>query len=284
MNTSLSINSAVSFAAAFLLLHFFNEFATASVAAYFGLKPILYLQAIKYNAYDNWTPYIVNRTFIASSIINLVCGLFFLKLFFSVKKGNSWHRLFFLWCSVTGFIMLLGKMFSIPFYEFKPDPAGHIALGVIVGYHYVGEPFKWILSAFSVLLTIAGGLFFSYQFLRTAETKDQLKKGTFRRKFIFTSILLPYLGGMFVVAAVNFPFNLSTLLIYFIIGLVIILSSLSFSGRTSKILLYREEPQKVSYFGIAMLGVLIIFYLVFYSKGIGCKGYFDFLLCCNCNS
>jgi hypothetical protein len=282
MNSSLSINSAISFAAAFLLLHFFNEFATASVAAYFGLKPIMYLQAIKYNAYDNWTPYIVNRTLIASSIVNVLSGLAFLRLFIAVKKQNNWYRLFFLWCSVIGFIMFFGKILSIPFYEFKPDPPGHIALGVIVGYHYVGEPFKWMLSVFSVLLIIGSGLFFSYQFLRNAETKDQIKKGAYRRDFIFKIILIPYLAGMFVVAAVNFPDNLSTLLIYFMVGLGIILSALSFSGRTSKVLLYREEPQKISYFAMGMLGVLVVFYLTLYSKGIGCKGYLEFLLCCNC--
>lgn len=282
MNKSLSINSAVSFAAAFLLLHFFNEFATASVAAYFGLKPIMYLQAIKYNEYDNWTPYIVNRTFIASSILNILCGIIFIRLFYAVKKQNQWYRIFFLWCSVIGFVMFFGKIFSIPFYEFKPDPPGHIALGVIVGYHYVGEPFKWLLSAFSVLLIIGSGLFFSYQFLRNAETKDQIKKGTLRRDFIFKVILLPYLAGMLVVAAVNFPNNLATLLVYFLAGLVLILASLSFSGRTSKVLLYREEQQQTSYFAMMLLGVLVIFYLTFYSKGIGCKGYWDFLLCCDC--
>ncbi len=283
MNSSLRINSAVSFAAAFLLMHFFNEFATASVAAYYGLKPIMYLHSIKYNAYEMWTPHIVSRTSIASGVANLVLGILFLRLFLAVKKQNNWYRIFFLWLSVAGFIMFLGKLFSIPFYESKPDPPGHIAFGVIAAYHYMNPVIKWFFLVLSVLLMIGFGLFFSYQFLRNAETKDQLKKGAFRRDFIFKIILIPYLLGMFVVGAVNFPVNLPTLLVYFICGLAIILSSLSFAGRTSKVLLYHYEPQKLSYFLIGLLLVLIVFYRTFYERGIGCRGYFEFLLCCNCS-
>jgi hypothetical protein len=282
MNSSLSINSALSFVAAFLLMHFFNEFATASVAAYYGLKPIMYLHSIKYNAYEMWTPYVVNRTFTASGIINLAAFIVFLRLFFVIKKHNSWYRIFILWLSVVGFMMFVGKLFSIPFYELKPDPPGHIALGVVAAYHYMDPIVKWIILVFSILLMIAGGLFFSYQFLRNAETKDQLKKGAFRRDFLFRVILIPYLAGMFVVGAINFPVNLSTVLVYFIVGLVIILSSLSFAGRTSKVLLYHGEPQKTSYVLIGLLLVLVVFYRTFYERGIGCRGYFEFLLCCNC--
>lgn len=281
-NIPLTVNSAVSAALAFLLMHFLNEFATASVAAYFGLKPVMYVHSIKYNAYYNWTPYIVNRTFIASGIANLILGIVFLRVFNSLKKQNYWYRFFVLWCALFGVVMFLGKILAIPFYEAKPDPPGHIAFGVIAAYRYMGDSAKWLLSVFSVLLMVVSGLFFSYRFLRTAETKDQLKKGKLRRDFIFTVILVPYLAGMFFVAVVNYPNNFSTLLVYFLTGLAIILSSLSFAGQTSKVLLHREEPQKISKFGFGFLALMIIFYWYFYTKGIGCKGYFDFLLCCDC--
>jgi len=281
-NSSLIINSAVSFAAAFLLMHFLNEFTTAFVAGYFGLKPVMYIHSIKYNAYEMWTPYNVKRVFLASGIMNLVLGIIFLRLFLFLKKQNKWYRIFFLWCSVAGFMMLLGKILAIPFYEFKPDPPGHIAFGVVAAYKYIGEAFKWGFSGFSFLLMLAAGLFFSYQFLRNAESKNQLKKGAFRRDFIFTVFLVPYLAGMFVVAVTNFPNNLSTIMIYFFVGLIIILSSFFFSSRTVKVLLYREEPQQLSYVAIGLLLFLIVFYRTFYEKGIGCKGFFDFLFCCNC--
>jgi len=281
-NSSLTINSAVSFASAFLLMHFLNEYSTALMASFYELKPVLYIQTIRYNAYDLWTPYNVKRTFLASGLMNLVLGIIFFRLFLLVKQKNKWYRIFFLWCSVIGLIMLLGKILAVPFYEFKPDPPGHIAFGVVAAYKYLGEPIKWVISVFSILLMVGGGLFFTYQFLRNAESKDQLKKGAFRRDFIFNVIMLPYLAGMFIVGATNFPSNLSTLMIYFFVGLVLIISSLMFSNRTIKVLVYREEPQRISYFLIGLLGVLVIFYRTFYVKGIGCKGYFEFLLCCDC--
>lgn len=283
MNSSLSINSAISVAAAFLLMHFLNEYATALTASYFGLKPILYLEAIKYHAYDVWTPYSVKRTFLASGIMNLIAGIIFFRMFLMVKKSNKWYRLFFLWCSVIGLVMFLGKLLSVPFYEFKPDPPGHIAFGVVIAYEYVGEPFKWAIAAFSILLMIAAGLFFTYQFLRNAESKDQLKKGEFRRDFIFRFILLPYLAGMFIVGVTDFA-NITTIMIYFFVGFILIMSSLMFSSRTIKILVYRDEPQKVSYFAIGILLVIIVFYRTLYDLGIGCKGYFDFIFCCNCSA
>ena len=282
MNSSLTINSIVSFAVAFLLLHFINEYSTAFAASYFGLKPIMYVHSIKYSAYDMWTPYNVKRVFLISGIMNLVLGIIFFRLFLSVKEKNKWYRIFFLWCSVVGLIMFLGKLLAVPFYEFKPDPPGHIAFGVVAAYKYLGLSVKWMIAGFSILLMIAGGLFFTYQFLRNAESKDQLKKGEFRRNFILKVILIPYLLGMVLVAATNFPNNIKTLIIYFFVGLLIIISSLIFSSRTIKVLLHKDEPQKLSYIGIGMLGVLIVFYLTFYAKGIGCKGYFDFLMCCNC--
>jgi hypothetical protein len=283
MNSSLTINSIVSFAAAFLLLHFINEYSTAFAASYFGLKPIMYVHSIKYSAYDMWTPYNVKRVFLISGIMNLVLGIIFFRLFLSVKEKNKWYRIFFLWCSVVGLIMFLGKLLAVPFYEFKPDPPGHIAFGVVAAYKYLGLSVKWMIAGFSILLMIAGGLFFTYQFLRNAESKDQLKKGEFRRNFILKVILIPYLAGMAVVAATNFPNNLKTLMIYFFVGLVIIMSSLIFSSRTIKVLLHKDEPQQLSYFGLGMLGVLILCYFTFYAKGIGCKGYFDFLMCCDCS-
>ena len=282
MNSSLTINSIVSFAVAFLLLHFINEYSTAFAASYFGLKPIMYVHSIKYSAYDMWTPYNVKRVFLISGIMNLVLGIIFFRLFLSVKEKNKWYRIFFLWCSVVGLIMFLGKLLAVPFYEFKPDPPGHIAFGVVAAYKYLGLSVKWMIAGFSILLMIAGGLFFTYQFLRNAESKDQLKKGEFRRNFILKAILIPYLLGMVLVAATNFPNNIKTLIIYFFVGLLIIISSLIFSSRTIKVLLHKDEPQKLSYIGIGMLGVLIVFYLTLYSKGIGCKGYFDFLMCCDC--
>ncbi len=282
MNSSLTINSIVSFAVAFLLLHFINEYSTAFAASYFGLKPVMYVHSIKYSAYDMWTPYNVKRVFLISGIINLVLGIIFFRLFLRVKEKNKWYRVFFLWCSVVGLIMFLGKLLAIPFYEFKPDPPGHIAFGVVAAYKYLGLSVKWMIAGFSILLMIAGGLFFTYQFLRNAESKDQLKKGEFRRNFILKVILIPYLLGMVLVAATNFPNNIKTLIIYFFVGLLIIVSSLMFSSRTIKVLLHKDEPQKLSFIGIGMLGVLIVFYLTFYAKGIGCKGYFDFLMCCDC--
>ena len=282
MNSSLTINSIVSFAVAFLLLHFINEYSTAFAASYFGLKPIMYVHSIKFSAYNMWTPYNVKRVFLISGIMNLVLGIIFFRLFMRVKEKNKWYRVFFLWCSVVGLIMFLGKLLAVPFYEFKPDPPGHIAFGVVAAYKYLGLSVKWMIAGFSILLMIAGGLFFTYQFLRNAESKDQLKKGEFRRNFIFKVILIPYLLGMVAVAATNFPNNIKTLIIYFFVGLLIIISSLIFSSRTIKVLLHKDEPQKLSYIGIGMLGVLIVFYLTLYSKGIGCKGYFDFLMCCDC--
>lgn len=282
MNSSLTINSIVSFAVAFLLFHFLNEYSTALAASYFGLKPIMYVHSIKYSAYDMWTPYNVKRVFLISGIMNLVLGVIFFRLFMRVKEKNKWYRVFFLWCSVVGLIMFLGKLLAIPFYEFKPDPPGHIAFGVVAAYKYLGLSVKWMIAGFSILLMIAAGLFFTYQFLRNAESKDQLKKGTFRRNFIFKVILIPYLLGMVAVAATNFPNNIKTLIIYFFVGLLIIISSLIFSSRTIKVLLHKDEPQKLSFIGVGMLCFMILFYLTFYSKGIGCKGYFDFLMCCNC--
>ncbi len=282
MNSSLTINSIVSFATAFLMLHFLNEYSTALAASYFGLKPIMYVHSIKYSAYDMWTPYNVKRVFLISGIMNLVLGVIFFRLFLRVKEKNKWYRVFFLWCSVVGLIMFLGKLLSVPFYEFKPDPPGHIAFGVVAAYKYLGLAVKWVIAGFSMLLMIASGLFFTYQFLRNAESKDQLKKGEFRRNFIFKIILIPYLIGMAVVAATNFPNNLKTLMIYFFVGLVIIFSSMMFSSRTIKVLLHKDEPQKLSFLAVGVLCVLILLYLTFYSKGIGCKGYFEFLLCCNC--
>lgn len=282
MNRSLIINSGVSLAAAFLLMHFLNEYSTALVASFYGLKPIMYIHSIKYYAYEMWTPHNVKRVFMASGMVNLLLGLLFFRLFLLVKKENKWYRIFFLWCSVTGTIMFLGKILAVPFYEFKPDPPGHIAFGVVLAYKYVGMAFKWMISAGSVLLMLGSGLFFSYQFLRNAESKNQLKKGQYRRNFIFSVFLIPYLAGMFVVAATNFPNNLSTLMIYFFVGLILIISALLFSSRTVKVLLHKEETQKISYYAIGLLAVLIIFYHTFYSWGIGCKGHFDFLVCCNC--
>lgn len=282
MNSSLTINSIISFAAAFLLMHFLNEYTTALVASFYGLKPIMYIHSIKYSAYDMWTPYNVKRTFLASGVVNLFFGIIFFRLFLFQKQKNKWYRIFLLWCSVTGLIMFLGKIVSIPFYEFKPDPPGHIAFGVVAAYKYLGLSVKWIIAGFGILLMIATGLFMTYQFLRNAETKNQLKKGEYRRSFIFSVILLPYLIGMFLVAATNFPNNMRTLMIYFFVGLILIVSSLLFSSRTIKVLLHKDEPQKISYFAMGLLLVLIVFYKTFYEKGIGCKGYFDFLLCCNC--
>lgn len=281
-NSSLTINSVVSMATAFLLMHFLNEYSTALVASFFGLKPIMYIHSIKYNAYDLWTPYNVKRTFLASGVINFVLGFIFFRLFLRVKQINKWYRIFYLWCSVIGIIMFLGKIMAIPFYEFKPDPPGHIAFGVVAAYKYLDSNIKWIISGISIVLMIGGGLFFTYQFLRNAESKDQLKKGSFRRDFIFNTILIPYLGGMFIVTITNFPNNLSTIMIYFFVGLIIIISSLMFSNRTIKVLIYREDPQRISYVLIGSLLVMIVFYRTFYAKGIGCKGYFDFLMCCNC--
>ncbi|MCG3167864.1 MAG: hypothetical protein POELPBGB_03663 [Bacteroidia bacterium] len=282
MKSSLIINSVVSFAGAFLLLHFLNEYTTALVASFYGLKPVMYIHSIKYNAYDMWTPYNVKRTFIASGIMNLVLGIIFFRLFLSVKEKNRWYRMFFLWCCVSGFIMFLGKILSIPFYEFKPDPPGHIAFGVVAAYKYLGLSVKWMISVFGILLMVATGLFMTYQFLRNAETKDQLKRGDLRRNFIFSAVLIPYILGMFLVAATNFPDNLRTLMIYFFVGLLIIVSSLLFSSRTIKVLLHKDEPQKISYPAMGMLFTMILFYKLFYERGIGCKGFFDFLLCCNC--
>jgi hypothetical protein len=282
-NSSVYVNSTLSFAAAFLLMHFLNEYTTALVASFYGLKPIMYIHSIKYSAYDMWTPYNVKRTFIASGLVNLIMGIFFFRIFLSQKEKNKWYRIFFLWCSVTGIIMFLGKLVSVPFYEFKPDPPGHIAFGVVAAYKYMGVSIKWMITAFSILLTIGSGLFFTYQFLRNAESKDQLKKGEFRRKFIFQVVLLPFLIGMFLVGATNFPSNLPTLMIYFFVGFILIVSSLMFSSRTIKVLLHKDEPQKFSYFAIGMLLVLVVFYKTLYERGIGCKGYLDFLLCCNCS-
>lgn len=281
-NSSLTINSALSLAAAFLLMHFLNEYSTALIASYFGLKPVIYIHSIKYNAYDLWTPYNVKRTFLASGIMNFIFAIIFFRLFIIVKQSNKWYRIFFLWCCVTGLIMFLGKILAVPFYEFKPDPPGHIAFGVVAAYKYLGESIKWMISGISILLMIGAGLFFTYQFLRNAETKDQLKKGAFRRDFIYNTILVPYLAGMFIVAGTNFPNNLSTIMIYFFVGLILIISALMFSSRTIKVLLYREDQQKVSFVLLGLLLTLIIFYRTFYAKGIGCKGYFDFLLCCDC--
>ncbi len=283
MNSSLTINSIVSFAAAFLLMHFLNEYTTALVASFYGLKPIMYIHSIKYSAYDMWTPFNVKRTFLASGVMNLILALIFFRVFMTQKHKNKWYRIFFLWCSVTGIIMFLGKLVSVPFYEFKPDPPGHIAFGVVAAYKYLAEPVKWVVAGFSILLIVAAGLFLTYQFLRNAESKDQLKKGEFRRKFISSIALFPFLIGMFVVAATNFPNNLPTLMIYFFVGLILIVSSLLFSSRTIKVLLHKDEQQKISYFAMGLLLVLIVFYKTVFEKGIGCKGYLEFLLCCNCS-
>lgn len=282
MNSSLTINSVVSFVSAFLLMHFLNEYTTAIVSSYFGLKPVMYIHSIKYNAYDMWTPYNVKRTFIASGLVNFMLGIIFFRLFISQKEKNKWYRIFFLWLSVVGIIMFWGKLVSIPFYEFKPDPPGHIAFGVVAAYKYISIPVKWVITGCSIVLIIASGLFFTYQFLRNAESKDQLKKGESRRNFISSVILFPFLIGMFLVAATNFPNNLTTLMIYFFVGLILIISSLMFSSRTIKVLLHKDEPQRISYFAIGLLLALVVFYKTLYEKGIGCKGYFDFLFCCNC--
>lgn len=282
MNRNLTVNSAVLLASAFLLMHLFNEYSTAFAASLYGLKPILYIHSVKFYEYDLWTPYNVKRIFMVSGFMNLLFAILFFRFFLFVKKQNKWFRIFFLWCSAVGVMMFIGKVLAIPMYEFKPDPPGYTAFGVVAAYHYMGEPFKWIIAVFGFLLLILAGLFYSYQFLRLAESKSQLKKGTSRKDLIFAVVLIPYFAGIFIVAASNFPNNIQTIALYFFAGLVLIVSSILFSNRTVKVLVYREEPQKFSWFAIGLLVFLITFYRTFYERGIGCKGYFDFILCCDC--
>lgn len=266
------LGSAFIFASVYLLLYITYHAATASVAAYFGLEPILFLDKISYANNNGWYPHAVKRVFVVGAILMGVLGVVFYILYAALRKTFVFVRLFMLWASIISFGLLAQRLVGVLIsFNFEFRKLGEIGfeLAVFGAYMYY-LPTTFSMMAFTgLLLMVAVGFFVGKPFLQSAWSSLQIGDEKSRFNYLKYQVILPYFFGMILVTLIMFPYNMiSNVIAFACIGLCLVFAIVRAMLLGPVVVPRQKNWERWALVPTAMLVASILFLRVFVALGI----------------
>jgi hypothetical protein len=265
------LNSAMSFAIAYILIMFMFAIATALMGKLFGFDSYISLTGVKFeigrHKYDAWNVFLIWSfgTF-TTALIGIFCSYIFYQLREKLYLGN----MVFLWGAVISYSIIAaqgilpciqpGDYYS-PYYS---------NLSVVFAWLSVPIPLLYIISLAFIAFLVFFSIYTSKPFLSFSYSFSKVNKTDRKRKYFFETVFVPYIAAAFILLSYfhityqSMSFFYVNLVYILCIGLSIIVSFLVININDMKVeeVLRYKNLQKLSPALFIVFMVILLFFVV----------------------
>jgi hypothetical protein len=268
-NLTYLVNSTTLFIISYLLVYMIYQFTVLFIAAGWRIDSVLFYYDLAFNDFSPlWFRTNIIIVTISGPVISIIIGFIFLR-FFSVRANLGKHtRVFFLWIGLHGFNMFLGAFASgVSFDE---------GFGYVVAWLYLNMFWKILFSLTFLFLLGVIGYYTASKFLDTSYSLTRVKPEN-RFKFLLFQAFLPWIIGTGFILLVKIPNNLPydtgnlITLVFAVIPLIF-----NQKARPSKYFTSEKRPNRIKWFVLAVMVVLMLVYRLGLNDGLHIKLFYRF--------
>ncbi|GEM_PF-1666989 len=265
---TVAVNSTVLFVLAFLISYLINQFVTVFTAKILNIPSELYSYRIYWPLYTYSTLYsrqVLVLIFGMGPFISFLLGILFYRLFIVFRYRSVYMKLFFIWASISSFTLFFGAYISG-----AVTRTGFIYASEWLFLNNMFDIKEIIFIILSVVSLMIIGFMMTRAFLQ-ASNSSALIEPRVRVIYIFSAVIIPYLLGITILYALNFPNNPTELLLLYLSPLLIsIVTLFRYNGISlQKIAVMRIEGKyRISVPAVILLIMILIFFRTVLYKGV----------------
>lgn len=258
-----TVNSVSLFLASYVVIDTLNLFVTGFAATLFNIPVVVRYYDVDFLIRGiDWTSDSVSGVFSSGPVSMLVLAIFLLILFKAVETERGRLRLFVFWMILHALTRFFGEIL-----------AGAIlskGFGFVVLYLFVMDTGKVVLTIAGFSAMFVAGLFLARSAFYTANIDLNDLKSAYRRRFLTSQFLVPYLAGNAILVLLKSPelnyFDLT-------VNLTMLIFLTAFFTRSVGMedLYFDQEPRQVSFKRRAMLAALFLLAAYRIILGIGIR-------------
>ncbi len=262
------VNSTVMFVLAFMLSYFVNQLVTIYTAKILNIPSQLFSYRIYWPLYTYSTLYsrqVLILIFGMGPLVSFLLGILFYRLFIVVRYQSVYLKTFFLWTSISSFVLFFGAYISG-----AVTRTGFIYASEWLFLNNMFDIKEIIFITLSVIALIIIGIMMTKSFLESSFSRALIEP-RMRVLYILSAVVLPVIIGILILFAVNFPNNPAELLLLylspFLISIVMLFRYNAISLQNITVM-KTDKEYRISIVAIILLLVLIIFFRTVLFRGI----------------
>lgn len=264
----ITVNSTVIFVLAFMLSYIVNQAVTVYTAKILGIPSELFSYRIYWPLYTYSSLYsrqVLILIFGMGPLVSFLLGLLFYRLFIVVRYKSVYLKIFFLWTSISSFILFFGAYVSG-----AVTRTGFIYASEWLFLNNMFDIKEIIFITLSVVALIVIGVLMTKAFLQSSPSRALIEP-RIRILYIVSTVILPVLLGIAVLIAINFPNNPAELLLLYLSPILISIVTLFRYNALSLhnvSIMKTDKEYHINLIAIIILLILIIFLRIILYKGV----------------
>ena len=265
---TVAINSTLMFVLAFMLSYVVNQLVTVYTAKILDIPSELYSYKIYWPLYTYSSLYsrqVLVLIFGMGPFVSFLLGILFYRLFIVVRYQSIYLKTFFLWTSISSFVLFFGAYISG-----AVTRTGFIYASEWLFMNNMFDVVEIIFVTLSVIALIIIGFIMTKAFLESSHSRALIEP-RIRVLYILSAVVFPVIVGIFILIVINFPNNPVELLLLFMSPLLISIvmlfryNAISLQNIT---IMKIDKVYRINLIVIILLIVLIAFFRIVLFKGV----------------
>jgi hypothetical protein len=203
---SRTVNSAMCFSLAYVLLTYALWFTSGLAGRFYKFDSLVYYYGIKFilNGHG-WSKMKVIAVYSAGAVSIFFLATLALFLYSNLKKVKTLFNVFFLWVFVIGLSIFLAQIIMASLGIYHYNSRYYQGLAVVFAWLKLPVFAAYILDVFAVLFVLYAGVNAARPFLAFSYSYSKVNNLDHRRKYFFEIALVPFIVGVLVSWVAVFP-------------------------------------------------------------------------------